>query len=85
MTTLSRETVHGLSVMCRENKKPALFIVERTICTLHYEKGRLPCYRKNTSNALPQIKVLGGGGVGEETLLQKGPSPTSFQKRITKW
>jgi len=22
------------------------------------------------------IKVLGGGGVGEETLLQKGPSPT---------
>ena len=22
------------------------------------------------------LKVLGGGGVGEETLLQKGPSPT---------
>jgi len=22
------------------------------------------------------IKVLGGGGVGEETLMQKGPSPT---------
>ena len=22
------------------------------------------------------MKVLGGGGVGEETLLQKGPSPT---------
>ena len=27
-------------------------------------------------NRLNQIKVLGGGGVGEETLLQKGPSPT---------
>ena len=24
------------------------------------------------------IRVLGGGGVGEETLLQKGPSPTKF-------
>ena len=23
-----------------------------------------------------KIKVLGGGGVGEETLFQKGPSPT---------
>jgi len=25
------------------------------------------------------IKVLGGGGVGEETLLQKDPSPTKAQ------
>jgi len=24
------------------------------------------------------VRVLGGGGVGEETLLQKGPSPTKF-------
>ena len=31
------------------------------------------CKRVDELNA---IKVLGGGGVGEETLLQKGPSPT---------
>ena len=38
------------------------------------------------------IRVLGGGGVGEETLLQKGPSPTkhfsplshkAFQRNVT--
>ena len=28
------------------------------------------------------IKVLGGGGVGEETLFQKGPSPTKLQVAI---
>ncbi|SCM70723.1 hypothetical protein KL86DES1_10586 [uncultured Desulfovibrio sp.] len=27
-----------------------------------------------------RIKVSGGGGVGEETLLQKGPSPTKHCK-----
>ncbi|MDY0259110.1 MAG: hypothetical protein RBR41_05530 [Desulfovibrio sp.] len=26
--------------------------------------------------AVQKVRVLGGGGVGEETLLQKGPSPT---------
>ena len=42
----------------------------------------------NVSNVLSEIlqqsetpiKVLGGGGVGEETLLQKGPSPTKYFK-----
>ncbi|VZH33774.1 conserved protein of unknown function [Desulfovibrio sp. 86] len=29
-----------------------------------------------------QLKVLGGGGVGEETLLQKGPSPTKYFKAL---
>ncbi|MDY0260580.1 MAG: hypothetical protein RBR41_13055 [Desulfovibrio sp.] len=30
------------------------------------------------------IRILGGGGVGEETLLQKGPSPTKhFKKRAS--
>ena len=32
--------------------------------------GRTPPYHAETT-----IKVLGGGGVGEETLLQKGPFP----------
>ncbi len=30
------------------------------------------------------IKVLGGGGVGEATLLQKGPSPTKCLQNVYK-
>ena len=30
------------------------------------------------------IKVLGGGGVGEATLLQKGPSPTKCLQSMAK-
>ena len=36
------------------------------------------------SSMLNNIKVLGGGGVGEETLLQKGPSPTKHLTSPTK-
>ena len=28
------------------------------------------------------VRVLGGGGVGEATLLQKGPSPTKHRKEL---
>ena len=43
---------------------------------------RLPCpaRRLPTWLRIKAIKVLGGGGVGEETLLQKGPSPAKHDK-----
>ncbi|SCM74453.1 hypothetical protein KL86DES1_21950 [uncultured Desulfovibrio sp.] len=34
--------------------------------------------RKPFVSYVTTIRVLGGGGVGEETLLQKGPSPTKY-------
>ncbi len=39
------------------------------------QQGRIPIISRSNT-----IRVLGGGGVGEETLLQKGPSPTKHFK-----
>ena len=44
-------------------------------------------WQKNSALHSRAVKVLGGGGVGEETLLQKGPSPTRLSQdyqRISK-
>ena len=41
-----------------------------------------PCHSLKPETA-PIVKVLEGGGVGEEPLLQKGPSPTKNIKKIT--
>ena len=41
------------------------------------------CLRLCCNNSMitqNKIKVLGGGGVGEETLFQKGPSPNSLPR-----
>ena len=60
---------------------------------MQWERGRLAHFIALTSALgviawlLPCIvdptttRVLGGGGAGEETLLQKGPSPTNHPQR----
>ncbi|SCM71996.1 hypothetical protein KL86DES1_20333 [uncultured Desulfovibrio sp.] len=42
--------------------------------------SNIPASESETNRVLNPtlIRVLGGGGVGEGTLLQKGPSPTKF-------